>query len=85
MAEPNIVVATFNEESRTYQAFSEIKQAGARRRIKVETLAIVRRAADGSLETPEISSFFARPRSSSANPSASRTSPPVSTTIASTG
>jgi uncharacterized membrane protein len=54
MAGTNIVVATFDEESRTYQAFSEIKQAGARREIKVETLAIVRRAADGSLETPEI-------------------------------
>jgi uncharacterized membrane protein len=54
MAEPNIVVATFTEESKTYQAFSEIKQAGARRQIKLETLAIVRRAADGSLETPEI-------------------------------
>lgn len=54
MAEPNIVVATFDEESKTYQAFSEIRQAGARKHIKVETLAIVRRAADGSLETPEI-------------------------------
>ena len=54
MADPNIVVATFEEESKTYQAFSEIKQAGARREIKVESLAIVRRAADGSLQTPEL-------------------------------
>jgi uncharacterized membrane protein len=50
----NIVVATFDEESRTYQAFSEIKQAGNRGELKVETLAIVRRAQDGSLQTPEI-------------------------------
>jgi uncharacterized membrane protein len=54
MAETNVVVATFDEESKTYQAFSEIKQAGARREVKVESLAIVRRAADGSLQTPEI-------------------------------
>lgn len=54
MANSNIVVATFDEESKTYQAFSEIKQAGSRRKIKVEAMAIVRRAADGSLETPDI-------------------------------
>jgi uncharacterized membrane protein len=54
MAETNVVVATFDEESKTYQAFSEIKQAGARREVKVESLAIVRRAADGSLQTPDI-------------------------------
>jgi uncharacterized membrane protein len=54
MAEPNIIVATFDEESKTYQAFSEIKGAGARREIKVESMAIVRRAADGSMQTPEI-------------------------------
>jgi uncharacterized membrane protein len=54
MATANIVVATFDEESRTYQAFSEIKQAGQRREITIEALAIVRRAQDGSLQTPEI-------------------------------
>lgn len=50
----NIVVATFDEESKTYQAFSEIKQAGAKRDISIEALAVVRRASDGSLETPDI-------------------------------
>lgn len=54
MADTNIVVATFDEESKTYQAFSEIKQAGAKRQITIESLAIVRRAQDGSLQTPEI-------------------------------
>jgi uncharacterized membrane protein len=54
MANVNILVATFDEESKTYQAFSEIKQAGTKREIKIESLAIVRRAADGSLETPDI-------------------------------
>jgi uncharacterized membrane protein len=54
MAEANIIVATFDEESKTYQAFSEIKQAGAKRELKIESLAIVRRAADGSLQTPEL-------------------------------
>lgn len=54
MAEPtNIVVATFEEESKTYQAFSEIKQAGTRRDITIEGLAVVRRANDGSLQTPD--------------------------------
>ena len=54
MANANIVVATFPEESRTYQAFSEIKQAGSRREISIESMAIVRRAQDGSLQVPEI-------------------------------
>jgi uncharacterized membrane protein len=54
MANANIVVATFPEESKTYQAFSEIKQAGTRREISIEAMAIVRRAQDGSLQTPEI-------------------------------
>ncbi len=50
----NIVVATFPEESKTYQAFSEIRQAGARREVSIEAMAIARRAQDGSLQTPEI-------------------------------
>ena len=54
MAGSNIIVATFPEESKTYQAFSEIKQAGTKRDITIESLAIVRRAQDGSLQTPEI-------------------------------
>ena len=55
MAEPNdIVIATFEEESKTFQAFSEIKQLAATRKIQVDGLAIVRKTADGRMETPEI-------------------------------
>lgn len=56
MSDPaNIIVATFDESSKTYQAFSEIKEAASTRDLTVEALAVVRRAADGSLETPEFS------------------------------
>lgn len=55
MAEPtDILIATFDEESKTFQVFSEIKQLAATRKIQVEGLAIVRRTADGRMETPEI-------------------------------
>ncbi len=54
MADPaNIIVATFDEQSKTYQAFSEIKEAAAKRDVTIEALAVVRRASDGSLGTPE--------------------------------
>lgn len=51
-----IFVATFPEESKTYQAFSEIKALGASRKIKLEDLAIVRRGSDGRLELPDMAS-----------------------------
>lgn len=51
-----IFVATFPEESKTYQAFSEIKALGTSRKIKLEDLAIVRRGSDGRLELPDIAS-----------------------------
>jgi len=55
MAEPNdIVIATFDVESKTFQAFSEIKQLAATRKIQLDGLAIVRRTAEGRMETPEI-------------------------------
>jgi len=52
----NIIVATFPEESKVYQAFSEIKRLGAKREIAIDDLAIVRRGADGRLEMPDIAS-----------------------------
>lgn len=52
----NIIVATFPEESKTYQAFSEIKALGTSRQVKLEGLAIVRRGADGRLELPDMAS-----------------------------
>jgi uncharacterized membrane protein len=54
-ATENIIVGTFAEESKTYQAFSEIKQLATRNpEVRIEGLAIVRRKADGSLETPDM-------------------------------
>lgn len=52
----NIIVATFPEESKVFQAFSEIKRLGAKREIAIDDLAIVRRGADGRLEMPDIAS-----------------------------
>jgi uncharacterized membrane protein len=55
MADPtDIVVATFPEESKTFQAFSEIKHLAATKKVNLEGMAIVRRGADGKMETPEI-------------------------------
>ena len=52
----NIIVATFPEESKIYQAFSEIKRLVAKREISIDELAIVRRGADGKLELPDVTS-----------------------------
>jgi uncharacterized membrane protein len=52
----NIIVATFPEESKVYQAFSEVKQLGGKRAISIHGLAIVRRGADGRLELPDVAS-----------------------------
>lgn len=52
----NIIIATFPEESKIYQAFSEIKRLGAKREVSIHGLAIVRRGADGRLEMPDIAS-----------------------------
>ncbi|MEJ7837201.1 MAG: DUF1269 domain-containing protein [Thermomicrobiales bacterium] len=55
MADPtDIVIATFDEESKTFQVFSEIKHLATTRKIQLEGLAIVRRTEDGRMETPEI-------------------------------
>jgi len=51
-----IFVATFPEESKTYQAFSEIKALGTSRQVKLEDLAIVRRGSDGRLDLPDMTS-----------------------------
>lgn len=51
----NVMVAIFEEESKTYQAFSEIKQIPlSNRGIKIQGLAVVRRTGDGRMETPEV-------------------------------
>jgi uncharacterized membrane protein len=50
----DIIIATFEEEAKTYQAFSDIKHLAATREIDIEGLVIARKATDGSLETPEV-------------------------------
>lgn len=50
MAESNIVVATFDDESKTYQAFSEIKRAAAEGKVKINGLTIMHRKLDGQFE-----------------------------------
>jgi uncharacterized membrane protein len=50
MADSTIVVATFSDESKTYQAFSEIKRAAAERKLKINGLTIMHRRLDGQFE-----------------------------------
>jgi len=50
MADTNIVVATFEDESKTYQAFSEIKRAATQGKLKIEGLTIMHRTLDGRFE-----------------------------------
>lgn len=42
-----IVVATFDDESKTYQAFSEIKRAAAEGKLKINGLTVMHRNLDG--------------------------------------
>jgi uncharacterized membrane protein len=50
MAESNIIVATFEDESKTYQAFSDIKRAAGQRQLKIHGLTIFHRMLDGRFE-----------------------------------
>lgn len=50
MAESNIIVATFDDESKTYQAFSDIKRASAQQQLKIHGLTIVHRTLEGRFE-----------------------------------
>ena len=45
----NIVLLSFGESSKAYQALSELKQAAAQNKIVLKTAAVVERNADGSL------------------------------------
>ena len=46
----NIVLLSFGEDSKAYQALSELKQANAQNKIVLKTAAVVERNADGSLQ-----------------------------------
>lgn len=50
MADSTIVVATFSDESKTYQAFSEIKRAATEAKLKINGLTIMHRRLDGQFE-----------------------------------
>ena len=48
MAESNIIVATFDDEAKTYQAFSEIKRAAAEGELKINGLTVMHRTLEGN-------------------------------------
>jgi hypothetical protein len=53
MAEDNVVLVTFEEESKAYQAASVLAQADAEGRITLHAVAIVQRMEDGTLRVKE--------------------------------
>jgi uncharacterized membrane protein len=53
MATENVVLVTFEEESKAYQAASALKDASAEGRIELHAVAVVQRAEDGSLRIKE--------------------------------
>lgn len=48
MAESNIIVATFDDEAKTYQAFSEIKRASIEGQLKINGLTVMHRNLEGN-------------------------------------
>lgn len=48
MAESNIIVATFDDEAKTYQAFSEIKRAAIEGQLKINGLTVMHRNLEGN-------------------------------------
>lgn len=53
MADTNVIAVTFPEESKAYQALSELRQASDAGRLDLVSAAVVRRAPDGHLSVPE--------------------------------
>lgn len=49
MAVSNIIVATFDDESKTYQAFSEIKRAALDGHLKINGLTVMHRNLEGNM------------------------------------
>jgi hypothetical protein len=50
MAEENVVLVSFDEESKAYEAASALKQADADGRIGLDAVSVVQRMEDGKLE-----------------------------------
>ena len=53
MAEENVIVVSFEEEAKAYQAASVLRQADADGRIDMHAAAIVQRTEDGTLRVKE--------------------------------
>ena len=53
MADENVVVVRFSEESKAYQALSVLKQCSADGRIGLRAAAVLERSQDGGLRIPE--------------------------------
>ena len=53
MADENVVLVTFDEESRAYQAASALEEASGEGRIDLHAVAVVQRAEDGTLRVKE--------------------------------
>jgi uncharacterized membrane protein len=53
MAQENVVVVQFDEQSKAYQALSVLKESDAQGRIGLESAAVVQRGADGELTIPD--------------------------------
>src|SRR5215208_2434593 len=53
MAEDNVILVSFEEESKAYQAASVLKQADVEGRIVLHAIAIVQRTEDGTLRVKE--------------------------------
>jgi len=49
----NLIVVTFEDDSKAYEALSKLKQAGLAGRVGVRSAAVVERDADGRLSVPE--------------------------------
>lgn len=49
MASNNVIAVTFSEESKAYQAFSELRQASEQERIGLAGAAVIERTTDGQL------------------------------------
>ena len=53
MADENVVLVSFDEESKAYQAATVLKEASAEGRIDLHAVAVVQRAEDGTLRVKE--------------------------------
>ena len=53
MAEDNVILVTFEEESKAYEAASVLEQADAEGCIAVHAVAVVQRTEDGTLRVKE--------------------------------